>query len=57
MIENRDERPSDPEPNPSIWETARSGLGFGSLATVGSTPTSQINKKGPKGWRKPPKGV
>ena len=34
--------PPDPEPNPTyVWETARSGLGFGSLATVGSTPTFQ----------------
>lgn len=41
MLVIMDERPSDPEPEPIIWETARSGLGFGSLATVGSTPTSQ----------------
>ena len=45
MIESRDERPSDPEPNPTnVWETAGSGLGFGSLATVGSIPTSQTKK-------------
>ena len=37
-----DRNPSNPaDPDPSNWETAESGLGFGSLATVGATPTSQ----------------